>query len=87
MSVLILRPTGITDQDLTNNYSTVSTTVLNPSLDLRIEKGVDNHGIGLKLTGNVFTIQVTNMSAKGIRAQMLTPVHPLTVTETRFRQA
>lgn len=70
-------PTGITDQDLTNNYSTVSTTVLNPNLDLKIEKGVDNNGIA-KLTGNVFTIQVTNIS-KGDK-----PVNtsaPVTVTD------
>ena len=54
-------PTGITDVDWTNNYSSVSTTVLNPSLDLRIDKGVDNHGRA-KTTGNVFSIQVTNVS-------------------------
>ena len=54
-------PTGITDVDLTNNYSSVSTSVLNPNIYLKIEKGVDNSGIA-KLTGNTFTIVVSNMS-------------------------
>ena len=54
---------GFVDTDLTNNFSTVSTTILNPSEDLKIEKGVDNNGIA-KSTGNTFTIIVTNVSDK-----------------------
>ena len=54
---------GFIDTDLTNNFSTVSTTILNPSEDLKIEKGVDNNGIA-KATGNTFTIIVTNVSDK-----------------------
>lgn len=54
---------GFVDTDLTNNFSTVSTTILNPSEDLKIEKGVDNNGIA-KATGNSFTIIVTNVSDK-----------------------
>jgi uncharacterized repeat protein (TIGR01451 family) len=71
-------PTGITDVDLTNNYSTVSTTVLNPSLDLRIDKGVDNHGRA-KTTGNVFSIQVTNVSNVDKSSDVNAPV---VVTDT-----
>lgn len=55
-------PTGITDADLTNNYSSVTSSVLNPNIDLKIEKGVDNNGIA-KLSGNTFTIVVSNMSS------------------------
>ena len=54
---------GFVDTDLTNNFSSVSTTILNPSEDLKIEKGVDNNGIA-KSTGNTFTIIVTNVSDK-----------------------
>ncbi len=71
-------PSGITDVDLTNNYSTVSTTVLNPNVDLKVEKGVDNHGRA-KLTGNVFTIQVTNISSGDKPANT---TYPVTVTDT-----
>lgn len=70
-------PSGITDTDLSNNYSTVSTTVLNPKVDLKIEKGVDNHGMA-KLGGNVFTIQVTNISSIDKPANTNAPV---TVTD------
>lgn len=71
-------PTGITDVDWTNNYSSVSTTVLYPSLDLKTDKGVDNHGRAKK-TGNVFSIQVTNVSSvdKGSDATA-----PVVVTDT-----
>jgi uncharacterized repeat protein (TIGR01451 family) len=71
-------PTGITDVDWTNNYSSVSTTVLNPSLDLRIDKGVDNHGRA-KTTGNVFSIQVTNVSNVDKSSDVNAPV---VVTDT-----
>ena len=54
---------GFVDTDLTNNFSSVSTTILNPSEDLKIEKGVDNNGIA-KASGNTFTIIVTNVSDK-----------------------
>lgn len=53
--------TGVSDSDLTNNYSAVSTTVLNPNTDLKIEKSVDNNGIA-KSDGNRFTILVSNVS-------------------------
>ncbi|MFA6702528.1 MAG: hypothetical protein WCS06_07705 [Dysgonamonadaceae bacterium] len=52
---------GITDKDLSNNNATVSSTVLNPNIDLKIEKGVDNNGIA-KQIGNKFTIVVSNSS-------------------------
>ncbi|EGK02547.1 T9SS type A sorting domain-containing protein [Dysgonomonas gadei] len=51
---------GLND-DKTNNYSTVSTTVYNPNLDLSIEKNADNDGVA-QATGNTFTITVTNLS-------------------------
>ena len=54
---------GFVDTDLTNNFSTVSTTILNPNVDLKIEKGVDNNGIA-QASGNTFTIIVTNVSDK-----------------------
>ena len=54
--------TGIYDNDPTNNYSTVTTSVLNTDVDLKIEKGVDNNGLA-KLDGNRFTIIVSNMSS------------------------
>lgn len=53
---------GFVDTDLTNNFSTVSTTILNPNVDLKIEKGVDNSGIAIS-TGNTFTIVVSNVSS------------------------
>ncbi len=52
---------GITDTDLTNNYASVSTTVLNPNVDLNIEKGVDNNGVA-RTEGNTFSITVSNVS-------------------------
>ena len=52
---------GLTDPDMTNNYATVSTTVLNPNTDLKIEKGVDNNGIA-RQSGNTYTIVVSNVS-------------------------
>lgn len=54
-------PTGITDLDQTNNYFNVSTTVLNPNLDLAIQKGVDNNGAA-RSSGNTFTLMVNNLS-------------------------
>lgn len=54
---------GITDPDLTNNFSTVSTTILNPKVDLKIEKGVSNNGIA-QASGNTYTIVVSNVSSK-----------------------
>lgn len=66
-------PTGITDVDWTNNYSSVSTTVLYPSLDLKTDKGVDNHGRAKK-TGNVFSIQVTNVSSVDKGSDATAPV-------------
>ncbi|NLI35471.1 MAG: hypothetical protein GX416_02980 [Bacteroidales bacterium] len=54
--------TGITDTDQTNNYFNVSTTVLNPNLDLAIQKGVDNNGVA-RASGNTFTITVSNLSS------------------------
>lgn len=53
---------GFTDPDLTNNFSTVSTTILNPNVDLKIEKGVNNNGIA-QLSGNTYTIVVSNVSS------------------------
>ena len=53
---------GITDPDLTNNFSTVSTTILNPKVDLKIEKGVNNNGIA-QSSGNTYTIVVSNVSS------------------------
>lgn len=52
---------GISDKDLSNNNATVSSTVLNPKIDLKIEKGVDNNGIAQQI-GNKFTIVVSNAS-------------------------
>lgn len=52
---------GITDTDLTNNEANVSTTILNPNVDLKIEKGADNLGIA-RLAGNTYTITVSNVS-------------------------
>ena len=54
--------TGITDADLTNNFASVSTTILSPLTDLKIEKGVNNNGIA-RLSGNTYTITVSNVSA------------------------
>lgn len=53
---------GISDTDLTNNYATVNTTILNPNVDLKIEKGVNNNGIA-RLSGNTYTITVSNVSS------------------------
>ncbi len=52
---------GITDTDLTNNQATVTTSILNPNVDLKIEKGVSNNGIA-QLSGNTYTITVSNVS-------------------------
>lgn len=52
---------NIIDADLTNNVSSVSTTVLNPAVDLKIEKDVDQNGVA-NLLGNRFTLHVSNMS-------------------------
>lgn len=52
---------GLTDPDMTNNYATVSTTVLNPDTDLKIEKGVNNNGIAQQ-SGNTYTLVVSNVS-------------------------
>lgn len=76
--------TGITDTDLTNNYSSVTTTILNPDVDLKIEKVVDNNGIA-RQSGNTFTIVVSNMSSQpkpGGQEVKVTDVIPpgLTVT-------
>lgn len=54
---------GFVDTDLTNNYSTVSTTILNPNVDLKIEKGVSNNGIA-QASGNIYSIVVSNVSEK-----------------------
>ena len=53
---------GFTDSDLTNNFSTVSTTILNPNVDLKIEKGISNNGIA-QAAGNTYTIVVSNVSS------------------------
>ena len=53
---------GFVDTDLTNNYSTVSTTILNPNVDLKIEKGVSNNGIA-QASGNIYSIVVSNVSS------------------------
>ncbi|RQP14413.1 MAG: DUF11 domain-containing protein [Chryseobacterium sp.] len=53
---------GVTDPDLTNNQATVSTTILNPNVDLKIEKGVNNNGEA-NANGNVFSIVVSNVSS------------------------
>lgn len=53
---------GFIDTDLTNNFSTVSTTILNPNVDLKIEKGVNNNG-NASSTGNTYTIIVSNVSS------------------------
>lgn len=53
---------NIIDADTTNNTATVSTTVYNPNVDLKIEKGVDNYGTALA-TGNAYTLLVSNLSS------------------------
>jgi len=55
-------PSGITDQDLTNNYSSVGTTVLTPNVDFTINKTVDSHCADAT-NGNIYTITVSNMGA------------------------
>jgi uncharacterized repeat protein (TIGR01451 family) len=55
-------PSGITDQDLTNNYSSVGTTVLTPNVDFTINKTVDSHCADAT-NGNTYTITVSNMGA------------------------
>ena len=64
---------GMTDPDLTNNYSSASTIVLNPNVDLKIEKGVDNNGIALS-GGNSYTIVVSNLSSNNKPANASKPV-------------
>uniref|UniRef100_A0AC34FN94 DUF11 domain-containing protein n=1 Tax=Panagrolaimus sp. ES5 TaxID=591445 RepID=A0AC34FN94_9BILA len=54
--------TGITDQDLTNNRFTVSTNVLSPNVDLKIDKSVDNTCED-PVNGNNYTITVTNVGS------------------------
>ena len=53
---------NIIDADKTNNSFIVSTTVLNPATDLKIDKGVDNNGTA-KLSGNTYTLLVSNVSS------------------------
>jgi uncharacterized repeat protein (TIGR01451 family) len=53
---------NIIDADKTNNTFSVSTDILNPSVDLKVEKGVDNNGNALT-SGNVYNILVSNMSS------------------------
>lgn len=52
----------ITDLDLTNNYSSVTTNVLSPNVDLMVEKYVDNEGRVPQSKRNKFTILVSNNS-------------------------
>ena len=80
---------GITDPDLTNNFSTVSTTILNPKVDLKIEKGVSNNGIA-QATGNTYSIVVSNVSSinkpatNADKQVSVTDVIPAGLTVTSF---
>jgi len=53
---------GITDQDLTNNYANVTTTILNPNIDFTISKTV-NSSCADATNGNTYSIVVSNMGA------------------------
>ena len=55
-------PSGITDQDLTNNYANVITTVLNPNIDFTVSKTV-NSPCADATNGNTYNIVVSNMGA------------------------
>ena len=55
-------PSGIIDQDLTNNYANVSTTVLNPNIDFTVSKTV-NSLCADATNGNTYSIVVSNMGA------------------------
>lgn len=62
VSLNVTNMTGVSDNDLTNNTSSVSITILNPNVDLKIEKGVNNNGIATT-SGNTYTIVVSNLSS------------------------
>ena len=62
VSLNVTNMTGVSDNDLTNNTASVSTTILNPNVDLKIEKGVNNNGIAIT-SGNTYTIVVSNLSS------------------------
>lgn len=64
---------NIIDADTTNNTATVTTTILNPAVDLKIEKGVDNNGKA-NASGNVFTLLVSNLSSINKPASKLVTV-------------
>ena len=53
---------NIIDADKTNNTFSTSTDIINPAVDLKVEKGVDNNGTALT-TGNIYSIWVSNMSS------------------------
>ncbi|MBS1549786.1 MAG: hypothetical protein JSS94_07975 [Bacteroidetes bacterium] len=65
---------NIIDADKTNNSASVQTTVFNSSVDLKIEKGVDNQGTALA-TGNVYTLLVSNLSSINKPASALVTVN------------
>lgn len=55
-------PSGITDSDLTNNYASVTSTVLSPNVDFIVEKVLDSNCAD-PVNGNTFTITVSNVGA------------------------
>lgn len=58
---LDISESGITDDDINNNYAETSTNVLSPLIDLAVFKTVDNDGI-VHPDGNAYTIRVANFS-------------------------
>lgn len=55
-------PSGITDADPTNNYATVTNTVLSPNVDFTINKVSDSNCANTE-SGNTYTITVSNVGA------------------------
>ncbi|WP_080905047.1 T9SS type A sorting domain-containing protein [Parabacteroides sp. Marseille-P3160] len=75
-------PSGITDEDLNNNYAETITNVLSPNIDLAIIKTVDNNGIVNPANGNTFTIRVANLGNDDKRASSGSNNRSVTVTDT-----
>lgn len=55
-------PSGVIDPDLTNNYATVTNTVLSPNVDFTISKVLDK-SCADPVNGNTYTLVVSNMGA------------------------
>lgn len=66
-------PTGITDQDLTNNIASVGTLVQSPNVDMDIVKTV-NKPCADPTAGNTYTITVSNTGANNKPALALVTV-------------